>query len=394
MIRLLSKIFINNHKDYKDEGVRRHYGILCGLVGILFNLFLFAGKITAGIIGKSISIIADAFNNLSDAGSSLITLIGFKLAGQKPDPEHPFGHGRIEYISGLFVSIIIMIMSFELIKSSVEKIINPETPEFSAFTVIVLIISILIKLYMSFYNFSYGKKLSSTSLKATAIDSMSDSIATSVVLITTVIAYFFKLNLDGYAGVAVGLFIGYAGICTMKDTISPLLGQMPDPEFVEEVEKLVMEDEKVLGIHDMVVHDYGPGRLMVSLHAEVSCDEDILVIHDHIDNIENELMEKLNCEATIHMDPVNINDPLCMEMKENVKNFINELGESLSIHDFRMVPGESHTNLIFDVVVPYDFKKDDNRLIREIKSGIYDRYPGHNCVIKIDRMYASKPKEN
>lgn len=387
MINLLSAIFIKNHKDYKDEKVRRKYGFLCGIVGIILNILLFAGKFTAGLISNSISVTADAFNNLSDAGSSFITLIGFKLAGQKPDPEHPFGHGRIEHISGLIVSMLIIIMAYELITDSIDKIIHPEDVETGLLTIIILAVSILIKIYMCIYNSRYSKKISSPAMKATSIDSLSDSIATGVVLISAIISMFYGIKLDGYAGVLVGLFIAYAGFCALKETISPLLGQAPDEELVKEIENLVLEDEMIIGIHDLIVHDYGPGRIMVSLHAEVSYKEDILVLHDHIDTVENRIKNELNCEATIHMDPVNTDDENIAALKKEVADIVTGIDNELNMHDFRVVFGESHTNLIFDIVVPFKFRLSDSEITDIIKSKVSDAHDKYFCVINVDKKY-------
>ena len=392
MIALLSSIFIKNRNDFNDENVRRRYGILTGTIGIILNLFLFATKFSAGIITSAISVTADAFNNLSDAGSSIITLLGFKLSGQKPDNEHPFGHGRIEYISGLIVSLIILIVAFELVKSSIGKIIHPEEVKISVLTFVFLALSILIKLYMFAYNMIYGKKISSTAMKATAIDSISDTIATTVVLICYVLYAVFKIKIDAYAGIAVGLFIAYAGYKTLRETISPLLGQTPDPELVKEIETIVRSNESVIGIHDMIVHDYGPTRIFVSLHAEVPCDKDILYLHECIDDIENEIKEKLNCEVSIHMDPVDTNDETLFEAKVLATEIIKEIDERLTLHDFRMVHGESHSNLIFDVVIPHKFKMSEKELVEEIQQKVHDKHKGYYCVINVDNDYAGITK--
>ena len=317
MITLLARIFIR--EDDKPEKVRLAYGTLCGIVGILLNVLLFTGKFIAGTISKSIAITADAFNNLSDAGSSIVTLLGFKLGAAKPDPEHPFGHGRMEYVSGLVVAAVILIMAVELIQDSIRKILHPEATECSALIIVILLISIAVKLYMTFYNRRVAKKINSAAMRATAMDSLSDSITTSVVLITTLIAEFTSVNIDGYCGVAVGLFILYGGINAAKETLNPLLGQPPEEGFVKEIEHLVLEEKMIIGIHDLVVHDYGPGRLMVSLHAEVPAEMNILVIHDMIDNVEMKLKRELNCEAVIHMDPVITGSKELTGIKETVK---------------------------------------------------------------------------
>ena len=387
MITLLSKLFIKNREDVKDQKVRQAYGVLCGAVGIFLNLCLFAGKFIAGFISNSIAITADAFNNLSDAGSSIITLIGFKMAGQKPDPDHPFGHGRIEYISGLLVSVIILLMGFELLKSSVTKIIHPEELTFSPVILVILIVSILVKCYMFFYNKTLGKKLNSSAMMATGTDSLSDTLATTVVLISTLVAHFSGLAIDGWCGVAVGLFICYAGINAAKDTISPLLGQAPEPEFVNQVNSIVMAHESVIGIHDLIVHNYGPGRVLISLHAEAPADGDILALHDVIDTIEHELRDTLNCHEVIHMDPVQVGDPETDRLKGIVKECLAEIDPSLTIHDFRIVTGPTHTNLIFDVVTPYNFPMSDNELTAEITRRIQKENPSYYTVIEVDKKF-------
>lgn len=390
MVSVLSRFFIHSN-DYKDARVREKYGILCGCVGIFLNICLFAGKFFIGLITGAISITADAFNNLSDAGSSFITLIGFKLAGQKPDPDHPFGHGRIEYLSGMFVSAIILLMAYELIKSSIEKILHPSLPEFSLITVIILVASILVKIYMAYYNSSVGKKIDSAAMSATAKDSLSDTIATSVVLICAVVGHYWSIPIDGYCGVVVGLMILIAGIQAMKDTVNPLLGQPPSPELVKEIEEIVMSYDKVLGIHDLVVHDYGPGRMMISLHAEVSYKEDILELHDIIDQIEFNLRGMLNCEPIIHMDPIVDDDEQINEAREMVQKIVEELAEEynekVTMHDFRMVKGTTHSNLIFDVVVPHKFALSDNELRERIGNAVNEYNKTYFCVIQVDKAY-------
>ena len=388
MITLLSSLFIKDHKNYTSPRVRQAYGMLCGAVGIGLNILLFLGKWLAGTLSGSIAITADAFNNLSDAGSSVITLIGFKLSGQKPDPEHPFGHGRMEYISGLFVSVAILIMGFELIKSSIEKLLHPEPIESSPVVMGILAASILVKVYMFYYNHSLSKKLQSAAMNATAMDSLSDTVSTTLVLAATLISHFTGLLLDGWFGVMVGVFIFYTGINTMKDTIDPLLGQKPNEELVSEIEQLVTSHPVVYGIHDLIVHDYGPGRLMISLHAEVSSDGNILEIHDEIDNIENELQEKLHCAATIHMDPIVTNDEEVVHMRSTVQNLVQQMDSGFKMHDFRMVKGPTHTNLIFDVVVPYKSPYTDVQVLTQLKEQIRQIQDGNYfAVIQIDREY-------
>lgn len=387
MITLLSRLFINNSPDADKSSIRTAYGVICSIVGILLNVLLFCGKYIAGTISGSIAITADAFNNLSDAGSSFITMIGFKFASKKPDPDHPFGHGRIEYISGFSVSVLIILMGFELAKSSFEKIVTPEPIESSIIAIVILIVSICVKLYMAFYNTEVGKKIDSSAMKATAADSLSDTIATTVVLITMIISHFTSMNLDGFGGILVAIFILYAGYSSAKDTLSPLLGQIPDAELVDNIKKIVMSHNTIHGIHDLVVHDYGPGRLMISLHAEVPGDGDIYELHDLIDCIEEELRTNLSCEAVIHMDPVSVNNKEVDEMKEKVLKQIHEFDAGLSIHDFRMVKGPTHTNLIFDAVIPADYKMNNKDVKRELEQIISNNIPNCNAVIKIDISY-------
>lgn len=386
MITFLSKFFIREKQD--KNKIRQEYGMLCGITGIILNIFLFAGKFMAGTISNSIAITADAINNLSDAGSSVVTLIGFKLAGAKPDPEHPFGHGRIEYVSGLVVAAAILLMAYELVRDSISKIIHPEETEFSTLIVVILVISILVKIYMYSYNNSIGKKIDSAAMRATAMDSLSDTCATAVVLAATLVGHFTGLYIDGYCGALVGVFIFYAGINAAKETLNPLLGQPPEEEFVQQINQIVMAHEEVCGIHDLIVHDYGPGRQMISLHAEVPAEGDILEVHDIIDNIENELRAKLGCDATIHMDPVVTSDEHISEMKAAVVSIIRGIDEVINIHDFRVVAGPTHTNLIFDVLVPYKFYISDEELTamieREVKRKLGNN---HNVVMKVDKSY-------
>ncbi len=385
MITLLSNLFIKNKSEMKNPTVRQAYGMLCGGVGIFLNLMLFAGKFLAGLLSSSIAITADAFNNLSDAGSSIITLLGFKIAGQKPDPEHPFGHGRVEYISGLGVSVLILLMGIELVKGSVSKIIHPEELTFSPVIIVILLASILVKCYMFYYNRTLGKELDSAAMSATAMDSISDCLATTVVLIATLVGHFTSITIDGWCGLLVGLFICRAGIMAAKETIGPLLGQPPSPEFVEQVSNIVMSYEEVIGLHDLIVHDYGPGRVLISLHAEVPADGDILTLHDVIDTIEQELKTTLNCHAVIHMDPVQVGDEETDRLKAMVKDIIAQIDSSLTIHDFRIVTGPTHTNLIFDVVTPFDFRLTDSELTALIQEKVKQENPGYFTVIQVDK---------
>lgn len=387
MVSLFAKLFIKDYQNTKSPSVRKAYGMLCGLVGIGLNILLFIGKFLAGTLSHSIAITADAFNNLSDAGSSFITLAGFKLASQKPDPDHPYGHGRIEYLSGLFVSLAILVMALELLKSSFEKILHPQDTAMNTLILVFLVVSILVKLYMSYYNHTIGKKIDSAALLATAADSRSDTLATLLVVLSSLISEATGVQIDGYCGLIVGLFIFYSGINAAKETINPLLGQAPDKQFVENVEEIVMSHDMILGIHDMMVHDYGPGRVMVSLHAEVPASGDLLEIHDLIDHIETEINEKLNCETTIHMDPIMNDDPQVNAMKEIVSRIILGIDDSLHFHDFRMVVGPTHTNLIFDVLVPYKFKMSDSELLKRINEEVKKVNESYFIVAKIDHTY-------
>ena len=387
MVQLLARYFIKNYEQTESPSVRQSYGVLCGSVGIGFNILLFIGKFLAGLISNSIAITADAFNNLSDAGSSLITLIGFKMAGQKPDTEHPFGHGRIEYLTGLLVSLLILLMGVELIKSSVSKILHPEATECTPVVAGILIVSILVKLYMYLYNRSTGRKIDSAAMMATAADSLSDMLSTSVVLIATLIGKFTGLQIDGWCGLLVGIFILYAGFSAAKDTISPLLGQPPQKEFVEKIESIVQSYPQVLGIHDLIVHDYGPGRVMISLHAEVPASGDMLHLHDTIDNIERQLHRELHCDAVIHMDPVMNDDEETQELKKQVTCCLHELDKSLNLHDFRIVKGPTHTNSIFDILVPFKFQLSDAEISRFMEEKIHSISASYYAVINIDKDY-------
>lgn len=384
MVTILAKIFVHDNGD--KNTVRQMYGMLCGILGIVLNVMLFAGKFIAGLLSNSVAITADAVNNLSDAGSSFVTLIGFKLANQKADTEHPYGHGRMEYISGLVVAAAILLMGYELAKDSVSKIITPQETEFSWVVIGILLVSIGVKVYMFYYNNSVAKKFDSPAMAATAKDSLSDSVATGVVLISALVSHYTSLKIDGFCGLLVALLIFYAGYSAAKDTLNPLLGQKASEEFEKEIEAIVMAHEEVCGVHDLFVHDYGPGRQIISLHAEVSADSDIMMIHDVIDNIENELRVRLNCDATIHMDPIVTNDAHVTEMKANLVSVIKGIDERLSLHDFRMVDGPSHTNLIFDIVAPFDLRMSDEELVKEVFAKTQERLgERYFTVIKVDK---------
>ena len=386
MITYLSKLIIKNHQDYNDPQVRARYGMLCGGAGICFNIFLFFIKFIAGLLSHSIAITADAFNNLSDAGSSLIALFGFRLANSKPDIDHPYGHGRMEYLSGLMVSALIVFMGYELLTSSVNRIINPEVTTYSPLVFAILVLSILIKFYMFIFNHSIGRKIHSSTLLATGTDSLSDVASTSAVLCCSLISHFFHINLEGWCGTIVGLLILYAGWQAARETISPLLGKAPAAELVNDIREIVMSDEGVLGIHDLMVHDYGPGRLFISLHAEVPADGDMMVLHDSIDNLERSLGEKLHCKAVIHMDPICNKDTETILHREEMERYIKTLSDKLSLHDFRIVKGPTHINLIFDVLSPYDCPISDDELLASLKTHIASMEGNFYGVITLDKI--------
>lgn len=385
MIELLAKVVIKDVGEKNSPKFRQAYGVLCGVLGIFFNLLLALGKFVAGLLSGSIAIMADAANNLSDAGSSLIVLFGFKLAGQKPDTDHPFGHGRIEYISGLVVSMLIMFMAWELMKSSVQEIFHPSEVVFEPVTLGILFFSILVKFYMFYYNRNIGKKIHSETMLAASMDSLSDMVATTVVLISMLLSHYLEWKIDGVCGVLVALLIFYAGITSAKETINPLLGQPPEPEFVEQIEKIVLSEEGIVGLHDLIVHNYGPGRTMISLHAEVPADEDIVAIHDVIDRVEHRLKEELNCSAIIHMDPILMKDEETLKLKEIVTQIVEEIDPVLSIHDFRIVKMSNYTKVIFDMVIPFEFCLPDVDVVYQVKKKIGE-YNSHCLpVIEIDK---------
>lgn len=392
MTNLLLRLFIKEKGDTSSPAVRSRYGTLSGAVGIFLNLLLFLGKLLAGMISGSIAITADALNNLSDAGSSIVTLAGFRMAGRKPDLEHPFGHGRIEYISGLIVAFVILMMGYELLTSSIDKIRFPEAISFSVLPSVILCVSILVKLWMSVFNKTLAQKIHSAAMEAAAADSRSDALATTGVLIGSFIGGYFHLPIDGWLGLLVSVLILKTGLEAARDTISPLLGQPPEPEFVRQIEEITTAHEEIIGIHDLIVHNYGPGRIMVSLHAEVPGNEDLFYLHDLIDNIERELGEKLSCTVTIHMDPVDVHNPMLSGLKEQAKAAAQQLDARCSVHDVRVVTGPSHTNLIFDVVVPHGLELTDTEIRKRICAEIprLHEEPPMYAVINIDRDFTGR----
>ena len=387
MIELLARWCIPDRDNVTSPSVRRAYGTLCGIVGIALNILLFAGKFFAGQLSGSIAVTADAFNNLSDAGSSAVTLLGFRLAGRKPDTDHPFGHGRIEYISGLAVAGLILLMGVELAKSSVDKVLHPEEVTFSLLALGILAASVCVKLYMWLYNRRIGKKIKSAAMEATAMDSLSDTAATAAVLLAMLIGRWTGLAVDGYVGLVVALFILTSACKAAKETLSPLLGQAPDPELVQEIRDIVMAHSTVQGIHDLVVHDYGPGRCMISLHAEVPAHGDIMEMHDVIDNIEKELAERLHCQAVIHMDPIVTDDASAGALRRQIAEVVKQVDPRMTIHDFRVVRGTTHTNLIFDAVLPFSSGRTPEQAAEEIRKLVRELDSTYFAVVTVEHSY-------
>ncbi len=387
MITLLARLFIRDRDKVADAGVRRAYGMLCSLTGIGLNVLLFLGKYLAGRLSGSIAMTADAFNNLSDAGSSVITLLGFRMAAKKPDPGHPFGHGRIEYLSGVAVSLIIIVVGVQLGLESIDKIISPEPVDAGLVPMLVLVASICVKGYMFAYNRGIGHKINSPGMSATALDSLSDCIATGVVLISMLLARFADVNIDGWGGAAVAVFIIFSGFKAAKETLSPLLGNPPDPQLVRDITDIVMSHPEVLNVHDLIVHDYGPGRLMISLHAEVPGDGDIYALHDAIDTAEYELQQKLGCSAVIHMDPVSPDGTKTAHMREELAEAAKAIDPRLTIHDFRIVDGPTHTNVIFDAVLPNDSSVTEDDAKAQLETIVHSLWQNSHPKVHIDRPF-------
>ena len=387
MLDALLRKFIPDYSSTGDRIVRRRYGALSGVVGIVANLILFGGKLAAGLLTGAISVTADAFNNLSDAASSVATLVGFHLAGQKEDADHPFGHGRVEYLAGLLVSVLILLVGFELGKSSVEKIIHPEQTHLTVLTAAILVVSICVKLWLGWFNGALAGRIRSEALRATATDSRMDAVATGAVLLGLILSEIFHYPLDGWVGVLVALLILKAGFDSAKSTLDPLLGQAPDPEEVRAIEELILGHAPIDGIHDLVIHDYGPGRRMMSVHAEVPEQADLMMVHDVIDHVERELRSRFGLEAVIHMDPVQTGNPLVEELKELTQTLACELDPSLTIHDFRITSGPLFTNLIFDVVLPFEVKLSEKEVKEQLGEKLSAVDPSYRAVIDVDRTF-------
>jgi len=388
MIRLLARTFIKDHEKTDDRIVRQRYCILGGVLGLICNLFLFGLKLTIGIAMKSIAVMSDAFNNLSDMGSCFVAIVGAKLSNMMPDKEHPFGHGRFEYISSLIVSFIIVIVGFELLKTSADKMIHPEEMSFSIPLMCILAASVLVKLWMySYYNY-IAKTISSSVMKATARDSLNDVVSTGAVIAATVLGQFLPFPTDGIIGIAVALFIMYGGFSMAKETIDLLLGTTPSPELVKRIENIAMTGEDVVGVHDLIVHDYGPGRVFASLHAEVPDDGNIITLHETIDMLERKILSETGVRTVIHMDPVSVNNDRVDKLKSMVTNIVSETDPEYGIHDFRITDGENNINLIFDLVIKNISSEDERQSVADkIAEKIHEADSRCHCVITIDVDY-------
>lgn len=382
----LIRLFVPEPNKTTDPRTRYAYGQLASFTGLGGNLLLFIIKLLAGLLSGSVSILADAINNLSDAGSTLVTLIGFKLSGRPADREHPFGHGRMEYLSAMAVAVLIIVAGFELASSSFDKILHPVAADVHWLSIGILIVAIPVKLWMSHFSRHIGKRISSDALAAAGIDSRNDVICTSVVLVSTLIGWRTGWSIDGYVGIAVALFVMWSGFSIIKEAITPLLGQKPDAKLVQDITDTVLAHEGVVGIHDVIVHDYGPGRIIASLHAEVPVTQDLLKSHDIIDCIEQELMQSYNILSCIHMDPVDFDNPETLRLKELTQTVLRELDETLTLHDFRVVAGETHTNLLFDVAVPFGKDGMDTLAVR-IQEALQAINPALFAIIRIEHQY-------
>lgn len=387
MFQLIVKKTISNYQAAHLPEVREKYGTLCSVLSIICNCIMVVFKLLFGFMTHSVAIQADGLNNLSDMGSNLATLFGFKLAGKHPDSDHPYGHGRYEYIAGLIISFLILLVAFSSFKESLMKIIEPEELSFTWGAVIVLIVSILIKLWMASFNKKAGNFIDSTSLKAASQDSLNDVCATFATLVSLCLSLVTSFPVDGIIGVIVSIVVFKSGIDIFKDTVDPLLGKAPDKDLVEDIYQYVLSFDKVLGIHDFMLHDYGPGRQYMTFHAEVDCDEDIMKIHDQIDNIERNLLDKYNILTTIHMDPIDTKDELTNDLKQQIESIVKSIHEEYSIHDFRLVKGPTHTNLIFDVLLPADDEISHRELKQQIAQAVQKINTHYFCVIQIDHAF-------
>lgn len=387
--KFLVNKFIKDNSNVKDDKVRNSYGILGGIIGIIINVILFTIKLSVGLITKSIAIMADAFNNLSDAASSLITILGFKLSSKPADREHPFGHGRIEYLSALIVAFMVMLVGLQFIKSSFERIVNPTSVTFELIPFILLFVSIFLKLWLSIFNKFIGERINSSALKASSVDALGDVFTSTCVAISFLASKFTSFPIDGYIGMVVAAFIVYSGFTLVKDTINPLLGEAPDPELVESIEKMVLSYDNIIGFHDLIIHNYGPGKCMASIHAEIPSDISVVTIHEIIDKAEREISDKLKIYLVIHIDPICIIDGEVKEAYDEILNIIDNYDYIDSIHDFRVVGEGEIKNLIFDVVVDTSKKHplDKDELINNISSSLIKSHPKYNCIITVDKHF-------
>lgn len=393
MTDFLIKRFVKDYKNIQNPTVRTAYGKFSSIVGILCNALLFAGKVIVGLLSGSVSITADAVNNLSDASSSIISLLGFKLASRPADEEHPYGHGRYEYLSGMMVALFIIVIGVELLRGSVKKVINPETVVFSWISVGVLAFSVLLKLWMMFFNRKTGRIINSKTLIATAADSRNDVITTSAVLAAALISNFCGIELDGWMGIAVAVFILYSGFGLVKDTLDPMLGKAPDPELVAEIKKKILSYPGVLGTHDLMVHDYGPGRQFASAHVEMAAEDDVIASHDVIDNIERDFLKYEGLHMVVHFDPISTKDSHINELRLWISEQIKPLDSRLTIHDLRIVRGTTHTNVIFDCLVPHDMEIGEKEIKQFVSNIVAEKYPTYYTVVTIDRSYAAIPHD-
>lgn len=387
MTKLLIKLFIKDAGNTENPAVRVRYGVLSGAVGIACNLLLTIAKFLIGSLTNSIAITADAVNNLSDAGSSAVTLFSFKAANRPADDEHPFGHGRIEYIAALGVAFLILMMGFELVRSSIDKIMHPEALAFSVPALIVLLLSIGVKIWMAIFNHQLGKRIDSPAVGAVVMDSVSDTAATTVSMLALILSKFTALPLDGYMGIVVALFIFYTGIQIVRDTVGSLLGQAPDPKLVKELESEILSFDGVVGVHDLIVHNYGPNRIFASAHAEVPSNEDIMKSHDTIDLIEREIKKKFHIDMVIHMDPIVVDDEQINRLRLQLSEIAREIDPRFTIHDFRMVEGPTHTNLIFDLVIPHNCKMKKSEIYRRVNELVNELGPQYYTVITVENSF-------
>ncbi len=387
MTKFLIKTFIKDRENVENQEVRGKYAMLSSITGIVVNVLLSIFKIIIGVIANSMSIISDGLNNVSDAGSSIVTMIGFKMSQKKVDSDHPWGHGRMEYITALFVDILIILVGFELLQSSVEKIIHPELPNISNITIILLVVAILAKLWLFLFYRKIAKKINSAAIKGTAYDSISDSVSTLAVLISAFVAKFAGISIDGYVSLLVSIFILITGFKAIKEIIDVLLGQKPDPDFVKDIQEFTKKYEEINGIHDIMVHDYGPGRKIVSFHAEVPANANILKAHDVIDQMEQDIFEKFGCITTIHMDPIVVDDEEINAMRKETEEIVKNINNEFSIHDFRMTDGGERINLIFDLVIPAGEKIDVENLVNDVRKEIHNRNSKYYAVIKVEHSY-------